>query len=94
MRLVKVDIQSITYEYKEYRQELYDSIMRIGFSFPVHVIYKEGKYYCIDGHKRLSVLHDILEKDKNYHRGSQVCIIIKNSDDVHSNDCWRGRNTH
>ena len=94
MRLVKGDICDIQYDYKEYGQELFDSVKRIGFSFPIHVVYENGQYRCIDGHKRLSVLHDILKSEQNYRRGSQVCIIIKNSDDVHSNDCWRGRNTH
>lgn len=94
MRYIKTDISKIQYQYKEYTSSLYDSILRIGFSFPISVYQNKNEYVCIDGHKRLSVLHDILTKDPHYHRGSEVCILVKNNDNVRSSDCWRGRNTH
>ena len=53
-----------------------------------------NKYYCEDGHKRLSALSDILKEDPSYKRGDKVTVIIENSSNVRSNDCWRGRNTH
>lgn len=94
MRLVKIDIKDIDFQYQSYTKELYDSILRIGFSFPIHVIQLNQHYQCIDGHKRLSALYDILKKDSLYKRGSYVNVIIKNNGDERSNDCWRGRNTH
>lgn len=94
MRYIKVDLSQIQYVYQNYTQSLYDSVMRIGFSFPIHVRFENGKYECVDGHKRLSVLYDILLENPNYHRGSQVTILVENSDNVRSSDCWRGRNTH
>ncbi len=92
MRMQKVPLTKISYEYKEYSKELYDSILRIGFSFPVTVSLNNHKYICIDGHKRLSVLQDILNNYPEYHRGSTVCIVVK--EDMRSNDCWRRINIH
>lgn len=94
MRIIKVPLSQIQYQYTQYTQTLYDSIMRIGFSFPIKVIQLESQYQCIDGHKRLSALHDILEQVPSYHRGDQICVIIENNGNSRSNDCWRGRNTH
>ncbi|MEG0275770.1 MAG: hypothetical protein RR630_01970 [Coprobacillus sp.] len=94
MRIIKVDLSKIEYTYQQYDQSLYDSILRIGFSFPLSVELKDNHYRCLDGHKRLSVLHDILIDNPDYKRGHEVCIIIKNNDNTRSNDCWRGRNSH
>lgn len=94
MRFVKVKIYDIEFEYQNYPPTLYDSVMRIGFSFPIHVIQRENRYICKDGHKRLSVLQDILQANPDYKRGNEVCVLIDNSDNPRSNDCWRGRNTH
>lgn len=94
MRMNKVDISQIQFQYCEYNQNLYDSILRIGFSFPIYVNLDEEGYKCIDGHKRLSALSDILKTDPHYKRGRLVSIVVKNNADTRSNDCWRGRNTH
>lgn len=94
MRITKLPISLIQYQYKPYSQELYDSVLRIGFSFPIKVSKYGDQYQCIDGNKRLSVLHDILINIPDYHRGHQVCVIVENNGDSRSNDCWRGRNTH
>ena len=77
MRYMKTDISTIQYQYKEYSKSLYDSILRIGFSFPISVRQSENGYQCLDGHKRLSVLHDILEKDPHYRRGREVYIFFQ-----------------
>lgn len=94
MRIIKVPLSQIQFQYQNYTQTLYDSIVRIGFSFPIKVIQIDDTYQCIDGHKRLSALKDILDNIPHYHRGDQVCIIIENNGNMRSNDCWRGRNTH
>ena len=94
MRITKLDISNIQFIYQDYNQDLYDSIIRIGFSFPIKVQSTSQGYICVDGHKRLSVLHDILKEHPDYHRGSQVNVIIENNGDSRSNDCWRGRNSH
>lgn len=43
---------------------MYDSIKRIGLSFPIKVNIINGKYYCKDGHKRLSIIQDLLKMKK------------------------------
>ena len=94
MRIKKVTLDQIQYETKPYEESLYESVMRIGFSFPIYVNVVEHGYRCVDGHKRLSVLCDILKDHPDYRRGNTVNIVVKNNEDVRSNDCWRGRNTH
>lgn len=94
MRIIKVDISEIDFEYTLYKEELYQSILRIGFSFPIYVTSYKDRYQCVDGHKRLSALQDILKDMPDYKRGSKVCIVVKNNTDTRSNDCWRGRNSH
>ncbi|MFR6098938.1 ParB N-terminal domain-containing protein [Longibaculum muris] len=94
MRIHKIDLSSIEFNYCSYSKELYDSIVRIGFSFPIAVYQNGDHYQCVDGHKRLSALTDILKDNPHYKRGREVCIVIKNNDNIRSNDCWRGRNTH
>lgn len=94
MRYIKVDINEIEFEYKSYDLSLYSSVERIGFSFPISVNEINGQYICVDGHKRLSVLKDILINNPDYKRGSLVTVLVKNSTNVRSSDCWRGRNTH
>ena len=94
MRYQKVDINDIEYTYTDYNQSLYDSVLRIGFSFPIHVIKHSQKFKCVDGCKRLSILHDILKADPHYKRGSRVYVLIKDGTHDRSGDCWRGRNSH
>lgn len=40
------------------------------------MIEENERYQCIDGHKRLSVLSDILHAFPDYKRGGEVCILI------------------
>lgn len=94
MRIKELELSDIHYVPAPYTDHLYHSIIRIGFSFPIKVKETGCGYICVDGHKRLSALHDILEKDPDYKRGTKVRVIIVNSDDNRSNDCSRGRNTH
>ncbi len=94
MRIREMKLEDITYQYTEYPRSLYDSVKRIGFSFPITLRVEGDRYLCLDGHKRLSVLHDLLAEDPAYKRGDRVKVIIKNNGDERSNDCSRGRNTH
>ena len=94
MRIIKVPIHQISYQKTDYSQQLYDSIIRIGFSFPIKVSLIDEGYLCIDGHKRLTALEDILKDNPSYHRGDLVAVIVENNGNTRSNDCWRGRNSH
>lgn len=51
MRIRRINYRKIHFEYKEYSQSMYDSVKRIGLSFPIKVNIKDGQYYCLDGHK-------------------------------------------
>ena len=94
MRIRKLNLSNIHYIRKNYSQNLKESILRIGFSFPIKVRLTNNQYYCIDGHKRLSCLEDILLSDSYYKRGSEIPVIIDNNGDIRSNDQWYDRNKH
>lgn len=95
MRIKKIDFEKIDYEYKDYTSSMYDSVKRIGLSFPIKVnINQDGQYYCIDGHKRLSIIHDLLENEDGSEKRRSVPFIVYNDGSSRSNDCWRSRNTH
>ena len=72
---------------------LYSRNVRIGLSFPVKVSLEQGKFYCQDGHKRLSAIAS-MEKLEVYKKRRKINIIVINNGNSRSNDCWRGRNMH
>lgn len=95
MRVKMIDYSQIHFDYKAYSDSMYNSIKRIGLSFPIKVnVDDEGHYYCIDGHKRLSALQDLLKQEDGFEKRRQVPFIVYNDGSSRSNDCWRGRNTH
>ena len=71
---------------------MYDSIKRIGLSFPIKVNIIDGQYYCKDVNKRLSIIQDLLKNEEGYERRRAVPYIIYNDGSSRSNDCWRDRN--
>ena len=81
MRIRKINFQEINFEYCSYPQSMYDSIKRIGLSFPIKVNIINGKYYCKDGHKRLSIIQDLLKneefRDVSSHRTTDIENIFK-----------------
>ena len=93
MRVQQVDIEEIVFTKKDYRKSMYESIKRIGLSFPIKVVIEDGKYYCQDGHKRLSAIASI-EDPVLYDKRRKINVIIINNGDLRSNDCWRSRNMH
>ncbi len=48
---------------KDFTESMYESIKRIGLSFPIKVIIKNDKYYCQDGHKRISAINKMINED-------------------------------
>ena len=83
MRIRKINFQEINFEYCSYPQSMYDSIKRIGLSFPIKVNIINGKYYCKDG-----------KNEEGYEKRRDVPYIIYNDGSSRSNDCWRDRNMH
>ena len=63
MRIKERHLDEIDYIYTPYSHSLKESVKRIGFSIPINVKEIDGKLVCVDGHKRLSILHDILVED-------------------------------
>ncbi|WP_305113822.1 hypothetical protein, partial [Thomasclavelia cocleata] len=63
MRIQQIDIDKIIFIKKEYSNSMYESIKRIGLSFPIKVIMENGKYYCQDGHKRISAIKDMIDEE-------------------------------
>ena len=75
MRIQQVDITEVFFQTKDYTQGMYDSIVRIGLSFPVKVSLEQGKFYCQDGHKRLSAIMDMKEAiENNDYQGVVNCL--------------------
>lgn len=68
MQILHKDIQEITYHTVPYPAALKASLQRIGFNFPIHIEERNGRIYCVDGHKRLSALQDILSEFPNHLR--------------------------
>lgn len=93
MRIQQVDIEDIIYIEKDYSKSLYESIKRIGLSFPVKVIIEDDKYYCQDGHKRISAIYDMIDEDV-YSKRRKINIVVMNNGNSRSNDCWRVKNMH
>lgn len=76
MRIRKINFQEINFEYCSYPQSMYDSIKRIGLSFPIKVNIINGKYYCKDGHKRLSIIQDLLKNEEGYEKEGMFPILF------------------
>ncbi|MEG0423647.1 MAG: hypothetical protein RSF69_05575 [Erysipelotrichaceae bacterium] len=89
MKVTYLDYHLIHYQPKEYDLQLYESVQRIGCSFPLQVEIIDQVYYCLDGHKRLSILHDLNDPSK-----TQVMILIKNNGNNRSDGGWSLRNHH
>lgn len=86
MRVIELDIKDIEYTQVEISDVLYESVKRIGLSFPIKVNVLDEGYICIDGNKRLTALERLGK--------SKVLAIVLNNGNNRSNDCWRGRNHH
>lgn len=90
MKIKYIELNEVYFNEVNYTKELYDSINRIGLSFSIKTVFKNDQYQCIDGHKRLTVLKHLQEIGIN----KKISMIVVNSEDQRSNDCWNGRNTH
>ncbi len=74
MRIQQIDIDKIIFIKKEYSNSMYESIKRIGLSFPIKVIMENGKYYCQDGHKRISAIKDMIDEE-DYQKGVKLILL-------------------
>lgn len=63
MRILQISLSDLNFNKTAYSMTLYDSISRIGLNFPIQIEKNEHGYQCIDGHKRLSAIMDIIKKN-------------------------------
>lgn len=78
MKIQSFALSEIVYTTCAYDNSLYESLRRIGQTFPIKVhIDAQGILHCIDGHKRCSALADLLIKDPTSKR-KHVQVIITN----------------
>lgn len=62
MKIMQVPFHMITYTATSYKDSLKQSLLRMGQGFPILVKKTDTGYLCLDGHKRLSAMKDILQE--------------------------------
>lgn len=72
MLIKTVDFKDIRFTYCEYPAYMKASLLKMGLNFPI-IVCSEQDYTCVDGHKRLSCIHDILLEDPN-HKLNKIAI--------------------
>ena len=93
MRIRKINFQEINFEYRSYPQSMYDSVRRIGLSFPVKVDIIVSHDLKTPLTSIISYI-DLLKNEEGYEKRRDVPYIIYNDGSSRSNDCWRDRNMH
>ncbi len=88
MKIDKIALNKLNYNYTNYPAYLKDSIKRIGFNFPI-VVDNEINLNVVDGHKRLSALQDLLQEDTS--RSNLVTVRYQFKRTTQPNSM---RNTH
>lgn len=86
-----VNLNEISFDEKSVNEALIDSIRKRGIAIPVRVSINEGKYICIDGHKRLSVCQYLSQEDKKFDR---IPIMICNDFSKAGSSFWGNTRNH
>lgn len=94
MRIIALALDEIEFEKRDYSPQLKESILRQGLSFPIKVNQRANGYVCQDGHKRLTILKELQQVNKEHRYVTKIPVIVVNSDLNRSNDCWRKMNMH
>ena len=94
MRIISLRLSQITFETKEYNESLKESVLRRGLAFPLKIKVIDNQYVCEDGHKRLTILSELSKVDSNHKYVNNIPVILVNTNNKRSNDCWRDRNAH
>lgn len=94
MRIISLKLEEIIFERKEFEKTLEESVLRRGLAFPLKVRFENNRYYCEDGHKRLTILENLSKIDIEHRFLKKIPVILVNTDMNRSNDCWRGKNMH
>ena len=76
MRIEQIPLSAITFQKTAYPPALKASLLRAGLNFPIHVSMRENGCVCVDGHKRLSAIEDILAEDKDNPKFQTISILV------------------
>lgn len=76
MRIDQLTMEDIEFSYTPYSDALQQSVLRMGFAFPIQVRKQGSHYLCLDGHKRLSILQDMQDSSLRFHN---IPVVIMNS---------------
>ncbi len=77
MKIETCFITDIQFKHVAYPSSLKESLLRMGQGFAVHVKQSERQFICVDGHKRLSAITDILKTQPD-HPLQSIKILIMN----------------
>lgn len=77
MKIQNIAFDEIKYESCKYSENLKKSIKRIALSFPIKVQIIDQQYVCIDGHKRMSAIHDL--HLQGYQKLHMIPVIVMNN---------------
>ena len=94
MRIISLSLSQIQFETKDYEFSLKESVLKRGLAFPLKIRIENDQYICEDGHKRLTILSELALIDPNHKYVLKIPVILVNTSNNRSNDCWRGRNVH
>lgn len=94
MRIISLSLSQIQFETKDYELSLKESVLKRGLAFPLKIRIENDQYICEDGHKRLTILSELALTDPNHKYVLKIPVILVNTSNNRSNDCWRGRNVH
>ena len=77
MQIITIPLSHIQFEETCYPASLYESMIRIGLNFPIHVSNLGNDHYqCVEGHKRLSVIKQILQEQPEHPKFQMVRCIL------------------
>lgn len=94
MRIISLSLSQIQFETKDYELSLKESVLKRGLAFPLKIRIENDQYICEDGHKRLTILSELALIVPNHKYVLKIPVILVNTSNNRSNDCWRGRNVH
>lgn len=79
MKIQTCAILDIDFKPCSYSDSLRESLLRMGQGFPIRVKLTDGVYHCIDGHKRLSAISDILKKAHDHTLKNIKIVVVNNA---------------
>lgn len=92
MKIVKIPFNKIIYLQKDVSDDLKNSLMRISLSFPIKVRKLDNTYECVDGHKRLSAIAQLIEQERFKEKFEYIPAIL--TEDTRTDNGWSRMRHH